>query len=341
MSSLKIKLVKKKPTLKMLPLRLDLLKELDSLPKSTSQTYKYSLLKLAKDVFNKDYFDVHTFLANEMKIIDYIEPLPNGTRRVHLSALFKAYHILNIPDESFSKLLQCWNDWKEINKEVTEEESKLMKDWTLSKIDSIWRENKAKVLMYPYNIDFYTYYLIVSLYSLYPPLRQVEWTNSEIVKWSIMNTSELKNNILAYGNQSKNVFCLNNKKLILSSHKNKKGVRILHIPPILWDIIDNYHRLFGAKYVVCVMSNMNKSMGNDQVTNILNSIFGFSVDKLRALYTSEMCPFLTVTERNRLAQLMGHASSTQQLTYKRLPAPNVEDIERVNYLKDILKKTYD
>lgn len=328
-----------KTVIKIRPINLKVKSIFDTLPINTGKAYTWALLKMSKDIFNKPYFDPNMFLSHESDIVNYLETKPYGTRRTMLPALFKAYEIMNYSSDKYDKLQQCWIDWKQCVKVINSKDEKKLNDWNLSRVDECRHEFELKSIFGNYNSEDYTYFLLSSLYSLYPPLRQADWCNTKFVQWdNKLTKGEVINKAKELGN---NVLSLSHQRLVLITHKNKKEPRYLYIPDELMDILHYYYDNFKPVYVISCMNDMTKPMKSSNVCEVLNKIFGFSVDNLRRLFDSSMLNHLTDIEKNRMAQFMGHSSQTAKDWYGTLSVLNQPTEQKIKYYKKLLEITYE
>lgn len=148
-------------------------------------------------------------------------------------------------------------------------------------------------------------YLLLSIYSLIPPLR----------------TSELTNTKIGDDDKSGNYINLTEKKMYISQSKTSKkyGVRIIDLPDELIDVIKEHHKKYDNKYLLHKVHDVNKPNESTNISHMLASIFNkkIGVNSLRNVFISEMNdnPEIKAKQRKIIAKQMGHSVGTQQTIY--------------------------
>jgi hypothetical protein len=144
--------------------------------------------------------------------------------------------------------------------EMSEKERQNFVKWeeVLIRRNELLKEHEAD----PENIEKLQNYLILSLYSYIPPIRN---DYGGVVIWNDSSDSD------------KNYLDMKKKIILLQSYKTVKkyGVKILTIPDVVIDIILKLQKLRKSKFL---LTNINGGMlGSNLITNRLNKIFGKKV----------------------------------------------------------------
>jgi len=165
-----------------------------------------------------------------------------------------------------------------------------------------WEESK--------NIHDYTNYVIMCCYTMVPPLRQQDWINTQMS----LNGDELEGNYLD---------CVT-KKMHLRKYKTRNSFqrdRVIDIPDELFEIILNYNKYTGAKYLL-VGNSLNHGMHPNTFAMRLNRMWQkdgkmIGTQILRSAYVTDMTKDMSNPECEKLAEVMGHSATTQQVLYNK------------------------
>ncbi len=198
------------------------------------------------------------------------------------------------------------------------------KDNWISKeiIEDKWNELNNLVNTMKFNIrdnlEVYQRFLILSLYTMIPPIRN-DYT---IVKVTHKIDSELDVNY--------NYIDVVNKQLILNKYKTDKcyGTKYIDIPDDLMDIIikweqikkDFYKNDLQSSFMLINITN-TKPMSNTTMIYYLNKVFApkkISSTMLRKIYLSEKYPVIhSQKEREDDAYIMGHKVNMATTVYSK------------------------
>ena len=145
-------------------------------------------------------------------------------------------------------------------------------------------------------------YLVASLYTKLPPLRQEEWIGA-----------------VFSDNGTNNYLDIDKKILVLRNYKTKKSydIRTINIPKSLITTMKKYKHRFNTNLVVYKVTDPYKAMSCAGIASYLKNIFGCSVCILRKIYISNMLDDdqTTVTKRKDIALAMGHNLKCQEFLY--------------------------
>lgn len=157
-------------------------------------------------------------------------------------------------------------------------------------------------------------HLILSLYTMFPPLRGGEYLNMVYYDGDDLPDDPTKLKELL---QSHNVIDLSAGKFIIVHYKTAKryGRRELTIPNELLKIIKQFY--FRQTFPDDRKPLFGREFSNSALTKKLNELLGkkASVDELRKAYITENAPKMTKDTRKKLAFIMAHSIDTQELIY--------------------------
>lgn len=144
---------------------------------------------------------------------------------------------------------------------------------------------------------------VLYLYTEIPPLRSQDYINTSFDK-----------------NESINYIDLDRKELIIREGKttNKANSRIIDIPDKAVDIIKKVKELSQSKWLIPKVQTPSEHMKNDTFAKFLNTIFGKSVSssRLRNIFVSSYNDAnMSIEDRKKNANIMGHQVSTSQAIY--------------------------
>lgn len=180
------------------------------------------------------------------------------------------------------------------------------------------------------------YYVVLSLYTYLPPLRSEDFINTYL--YYNCEKEDIKD---------KNYLCLTCKKLILTKYKTSKayGVREIDIPNDLRDILHKYKMKTNSIYVIS--SPNNKKFHESSFHRLLLEATNkkISSSAIRKIYVSESIDKnMSVKDRKKAAQIMGHSISTQSIMYSKFSKLLHTEDDNINELieqRKIIKKLLD
>lgn len=242
------------------------------LSESSVNTYASTLKNLFYKVFPNSTFDIKLFNKSK-EILKYLEDVSPNKRKSILSSLF----VLTKDPVYQKSMVQDINNYEEnIKMEVktpTQENYWIEKD----ELDSIYNQIKNKAVylfkkkeLTKEDLNEIQNYIILSLYTLIPPRRSLDFTEMKI-----KNISPDDNHI------DKN-------KFVFTKYKTAKfnGTQYEDIPKDLMSILKKWIKINPTDYLL-FDSNKNK-LTPSKLTRRINKIFGknISTSALRHLYIS-------------------------------------------------------
>jgi hypothetical protein len=194
-------------------------------------------------------------------------------------------------------------------------------------LGKLWENDKA-------NNKANLLYLILSLYTYQPPLRQ-DWKDVRISKKK--PPVRTKKNYL-WKREGKYVLYLNHDKVTFSHGKAQ-----LELADPLTKIIDESLDAFPREYVLSLITDGKKQMGKTNFERLLNEIFAprkVSVDLLRSAYIVHAYnnKNFTQNDKEELAKKMRHSASIAAISYHKLdvdcnssslPIKQLPEVEKV------------
>jgi hypothetical protein len=314
----------KKPILKKLPTKPKLKIKMKLLPPdiveelkkgredSTIRSINFSIERLCRDIFQIDQFKPDLFIKEQQRVIDTVSS--SASRRTLIGCLLVVLEAYKIPEDQYGLYKERMKAWHSVGKvKVTNKEIDNL--LSIADVEKL-REDTRKLIEKSPSLALYHRFLVLSIYSYLPPLRQGELLSCQIKEFN--KGDDLKTKITE---DLKNFICLTNKKLVITDCKTKKNfsIRIIDVPDQLATIVKDFSDRFQSKFLIPLASNVSRPMSSSGFSHYLNSIFGkkVSVDMLRKVYISEKCPKMTDEERNKLSYIMGHSVVTQELVYKK------------------------
>lgn len=266
------------------------------------------------------------FLENIESIEKQLDKYKDNTKRSYYISISSTLNmftdnkkIKKLYDEYFKKMM-------DLNKTLKIEESKNImsdtqkKNWIdQDELDKIYNNLKDEVMIFSKNKDInetkyktLLKYVILSLYYLQPPRRNLDYQKMNIVKID----GKINNDI--------NYLSYDNKEFIFNIFKTSKteGQVIVNISDKMIDVINIYlkfHPLIKGKITkktdVAFLVNFNgdKLDKINSITRILNSIFGKNIGSslLRHFFLSNKYGSI-IKEQTKDANDMSHSKETQQ-----------------------------
>lgn len=289
---------------------------------SSIKTFAINIKRILNDVYNLDEYQMKPLL-NVKRVSDYIlNDVPKLTSQLNLAAavLTILKFEKNIPErviDYYQKLFD--NVSKQLAQEQkyptpTEDEKNNLIKW--SEVLKIAKSYKGTSPADEYK---YIKYLVLSLYTLIPPLRGQDYLNAIIMK--VDNPKDYPR-LLSITN--KNIFDLKNKKFVIGHYKTEKthGTRIIDIPPKLIPIVEDWFKQTETQILIPNLKEKDKPMTQQAFTDLLFRIFqpkNISTSMLRKIYISYKLKSIknNPEKRKKLAYIMGHTLETQEFIYNR------------------------
>ena len=292
----------------------------------SAQAYVIILKKLN----NNETIENLDYLNDTETIIEKIKEKKLTTQRNYVGAVLVA---LGLNDDDNNEIMLIYKKFlEELNNEYNKfidshEKSESQKEnWcSLSDLDDIRLNYKKRIRNNDYiNKDILTkeeqitltYYMIVSLYTLLPPVR-IDYAPMKIITDILDDDSE--SNYLYIKNR-------NIKKFILNEYKTEKkyGKKVIDIPSKLNSVINLYMK-FHSNNNSFLLNSKGIYMTAPELTKNIPLAFGVytyknvTLNLLRHIYISEKVIIKSqeqVEIEEKLADAMCHSSFTQKTYYK-------------------------
>ncbi len=303
---------------------------------STLKTYICNIQKLHEHI-NAKRFNIK-FLKDYNSIIEILEDknYSLSTKRNYIISILVFIKADSTISESISnKYSDYLNKLTDIQNEKyydNDKNNKEAENWiSLNEINII----KEKLLK-EYNtlnpdstesVFKYQKYLLLSLYTLLPPIR-----NDYAGETIIIEKNTLNNKDTDYNSYCINTIILNESKFILCNYKTKGsyGNKVIIIPEELNQILYHWYKLrknvfkdhpSKKMYLLIKASNHDEYLSKNHLTKYLNNIFypkKISTTLLRKIYLSEKYPVIhTYREMKNDAYIMGHDINTAKMIYSK------------------------
>lgn len=149
------------------------------------------------------------------------------------------------------------------------------------------------------------------LYSLVPALRLEDWTSLRVNRAS--SSKSIDTNLENYINLTTGTVSFTHYKT-----SDSHGLRTFKLPSTVIKALKEWVTLSNGDYL------LTKEDGSKLETNDLLYILkaeGLSASELRKTYISESVPDMTMKQRHKLANIMGHSIETQEFTYRHHDEP--------------------
>ena len=305
--------------------------------KNSAQTYSCYYSKLIKNVFDNVEPENMVSCENIDKVINYVQnsDFNLNTKSLHVRSWKKIAEIKGHQGnyQKFDSPIRTFAN-STIYKAPTKEEleNRIEFDYVIK-----MREEYKKKLTNTFTVND-LYYLLCSLYTYIPPLRSEDYY-SAVIK---TDTTDI---------EKENYYDLEKKQLVLNQYKTVKtyGQRIVNIPEVLAEIIENFHEKSKSHYLICT------STGLKLMSQSFNGTFKRCLKKevsssmLRKCYISDKIDEgMTAEERQKDAKVMGHSLTVQQLAYSKFSSvlhPQDDDlnslIRRSKQLEKQMKEVND
>jgi len=296
------------------------------------KTYEETIKAISLSVFNKGSFEPSDYLSgdNYQRVINYIkaDPSPKALITIVVNLLnccslavgTEAHHKYNefnrsLPMATGLRSKQQYNlrsigqiTWSDL---IKKREALGRRVFPMSSLDKV-------------NYEVYHQYLALCIFTMMLPLWPQEWLNTKLIEGLPSDTSNEQ-----YTAVSKNFLNLGTGQLVLSDYRTFKegnGLRILDLPTDLLKIIRDWYTLTSREYLFKICSSnstlqiMSPSSFSQMVAKIPFSNGGLTPTLIRKLYISTFVTngALSDEERDRIAQLMGHSSTAQNVAFMAL-----------------------
>lgn len=281
------------------------------------------------DELKKNKPSLETLTKYHKEIEKYIENnkyYSMNTKKIHLVVLLKL--LKEAKNDGYDALKKKVKDYKDdiTHGEKDNELSNNEKDKWMN-LDEI--VNMRKKLKNIWNTDVKTMfqYLLLSLYTLQPPLRQ-DWKD-------VLITDKYDDKIKDYNyifkdDDGQYILVINNDKV-----SSTYGPINLRLNEKLSKIIDNTLKYFPRKYILSLFNDGNKPMGKQMFEKLLKSINGnLTVDIIRSAYISDAySKNLTMNQKEDLANKMRHSVGIAETSYNKIfndKKPDVIPPKKIN-----------
>ena len=247
-----------------------------------------------------------------------------------LKGFIKCIEVLHIDTKIYLKNFGPKMTELKYDKEF-QEPTKKEEDNQLSKDDLIKLRDEWKSKLTDKFTKFDLYYVLLSLYTMLPPLRGEDYINSLLVYDRYGINFADKNNHLN----------LEEKKLYLYNYKTSKsyGVRIIDIPDDLVKILKDFKEKTSTDYVI--FSPKKQKLQPSSFNRLFNEATKgkkFGCNMARKSYVSEAIDNKkSIADRKKDAKIMAHSTSTAQTYYSKLSKTLHNDDEDLNSLIEQMK----
>jgi hypothetical protein len=286
--------------------------------------YYNNIKKLSKELWGTSRF-YPCFLKDTKNVIAYIDNLPAETSKktmltsiivilkslglnhdhysIKLKEIAVSQNNMYIKNEKSKKEQDNWVSYSEIQDKIDKFEDEIMK---IDTGDSQLTDRQQ--------LDMYQKHLVISLYTLLPPLRN-DYSGTRV--FVEIPETEIKENYII----------LKDKQFILKNYKTVKhyGVKIIDLPKKLISIIRKYE-WFKSKFkpnhdYLLINTTDLQPMSRNNLTKCLNKIFypkNVSSTVLRKVYLSNKYPVSHTYEEALMdSSIMGHDINTARKIYSK------------------------
>lgn len=287
---------------------------------TTINKYVMCLKTIQRDVFQNRWND--KYLNDTETIIELLkEKYPNASTLNNFASALIVY-IKCLPEITPDTLKTYQTLLSKTNQTMQEKYSKQQKtekedeNWmSLAEIKGL-RDQRFKEAQKEtrrrQKIDLYQQYLVLSLYTKLPPVRN-DYANVRIVSQNEGLTND------------SNYIHLGRKKVLFCNYKTAKsyGTREFDLPDEIVQDITRFIELRGPLAHDFLLVNINdlSRMTKNGLTQYMKKIFypkKISSSMLRKIYLSEKYPVVhTYDEAEFDSQFMGHSMKTQQMVYRK------------------------
>ena len=298
--------------------------------------YLTSLKRTYREVIKKDDYDSNLFNSGGFlkkkyfdDVMDFLNTLKLPTRKNYLAAILVALtanqtssdnDIVNEYRNNLDSVAEEYND-KINNKEKSE---KLSTNWVsmeeLLKIVKRYKRTikeknlETKKEFSNADMTLYQMYLVGSLYTILPPVRN-DYSDMKVISFKDYNKLKDKNNnYLVIVGKTKKFFSLGAYKT-----SDVYGVKIIQIPTLLNKIINKWLEHNTTGYFI--INKQKKAISDNSLTKLLYKTFSATGKKIgstiiRHIYLSERYGDIN-EQKEHDADVMGHSISMQKAYVKK------------------------
>ena len=286
--------------------------------------YIISLKKIHNYIDDGSDFDSLKFLDSKKfkEVLEFLETLKLPTRKNYIAAILVALSSEKSPND---KLIEKYRNHLDIlaveyNKKIKshEKSEKLEKNWVTMKelLDIVKRYKREikernldkKETFNKKDLDLYQKYLVGSLYTILPPLRN-DYANMKVISFKeYENIEDKKNNYLVIVSKSKKFFSF-------GAYKTSEvyGIKTLDIPRNLNNIINKW--LERNKTGFFLINTKNEPLSENGLTKFLYKTFENTGKKIsstiiRHVYLSDKYKNVN-EEKAKVASQMMHSVAEQ------------------------------
>jgi len=250
------------------------------------------------------------FEKNPKKVLEFLKDKEGSKRKTILAALV----VLTLHKEDVSEQYRktMLDDARKYNDDEKDQEksSSQKKNWIsqeeLKKIyDELAKDTKnllKKDSLTPTEFQRLQHYVILSLYTLQPPRRLMDYTEMKL-----NNVDKEKDNYIE------------KKNMIFNKYKTSKfsGKEEVPMNPKLKYILDKWKKVNPSEYLL--VGTNNKKLTSSQLQQRLNTILGrqASVNILRHSFLSDKYKDIDIRDMEKTATAMGHSKEQAMLYVKK------------------------
>lgn len=300
---------------------------------SSIDTFTNNLRNVLNNAYKEDKYTLKPIKKDISPLKEYITTLSSESSKKNTISAVLAFLKADIrtPDEVlekyqkyFDKLAKKIDDNKQY-KELTEKEEESFISWEEvlkfhKKYEKQVKENDDQQFKNYEDKYIYLRYLLLSLYTLIPPLRGEEYRNAIIIR-----VKDKKNYDIITKACNCNLIDLANNNVVVSFYKTSKTheTRIIPIPKKLAEIIVKWYKITdGNKYLLPNLQTPNENMSQSALTHLMQRMFdpyNISTSMLRKIYITHRLKSIAnnQVERKKLAKVMGHTLTVQEFIYKK------------------------
>lgn len=308
--------------------------------KTTKKNYKHTMKKM-QDLFGPNYMSI--IKSKPLMVLKLLEEkIPTiTTRQSHITRIVGTLKRLKLTEDKNIKqsvINKYYDVMMNLATDIQEERGKNLKtkrekenwiSWTdVLKI----RDNIAKNLT---GKNKFLNYLVISLYTLLPPVR-TDYNDIKVIH-DIKDADDKEQNYLLY-NEEEPKFIFNNFKSRRKTKNGKYIPTIIDIPDELFDIIEEWFDDYNKDKEYLLINYDGNPITKKALRNRIVRIFKngtktkekpegkkISVNLLRHIFISDnVSDKLNANEKNKIAKQMLH-SITQQDYYKKRDDPETEE----------------
>ncbi len=280
------------------------------------ESTKTLYIKLLQQLYGKDKpFKSLAFLKKKDEIIDKLKDYKPNTKKTYLIAIVSALDYVKDKKDYKSLYKKYHEEMMELANKITEESQtvKPLPDNWVSWTDVLkhYEELKQKK---DQGYDDLLKYVVLSLYVLVPPRRNLDYQVMNVVQKYIPSLP-----------QDRNYFSITDRKFYFNFYKTAKSFdqQVLRVPDDLFEILTDYlksHPILVGKPIdadtntpLLVYSNGNELKQVNSITRILHKVFGKNVGSsmLRHSYLTHKYGGV-INEMKDDAEKMSHSTETQR-----------------------------